>query len=165
MWRFLLFSTILTCTSSFSRVACYFNCPSIRPLHLIPEFFSDLSTISCSRLYYSTVPSCSVCDTSFSTKRLVPTIKSFRHSRSRNCQPLLASNIEADFYDENYLHGLSSAQREIVTADLTNIRVQAGPGSGKTRLLSLLKNVFHMIIHICVIQMAANQFEFLLILL
>lgn len=134
MWHFLLFSTILTCTSSFSRVACYFNGPSIRPLHLIPELFSDLSTISCSRLFYSsTVLSCSVSETSFVTKRLVPAIKSFRHSRSRNCQPLLASNFEVDFNDENYLHGLSSAQREIVTADLNNIRVQAGPGSGKTR--------------------------------
>jgi hypothetical protein len=133
MWDFLLFSAILTSTSNFSRVACYFNCPSIRPLHFIPEFFSDLSTISYSRLFYSTITSCSDSETSFLSERLIPAIKSDSRSRSRNCQPLLASNIKADFHDENYLHGLSSAQREIVTADLANIRVHAGPGSGKTR--------------------------------
>ena len=133
MWGFLLFSAILTSTSSFSRVACYFNCPSIRPLHFIPEFFSDLSSISYSRLFYSTISSFSLSETSFLSERLRPAIKSASRSRSRNCQPLLASNVEADFHDENYLHGLSSAQREIVTADLANIRVHAGPGSGKTR--------------------------------
>jgi hypothetical protein len=133
MWDFLLFSAILTSTSSFSRVASYFNCPSKRPLHFIPEFFSDLSTISYSRLFYSTITSCSVSETSFLSERLIPAIKSASRSSSRNYQPLLASNIEVDFHDENYLHGLSSAQRVIVTADLANIRVHAGPGSGKTR--------------------------------
>lgn len=133
MWGFLLFSAILTSTSSFSRVASYLNCPSIRPLHFIPELFSDLSTLSCSRLFYSMVPSCSVSETSFLSERLVPEIKSASRIRSRNCQPLLASNIKADFYEESYLHDLSSSQREIVTADLANIRVHAGPGSGKTR--------------------------------
>ena len=44
-----------------------------------------------------------------------------------------SSSIDAD--DELFLEGLSDMQRSIVTADLNNIRVQAGPGSGKTRWL------------------------------
>lgn len=40
-------------------------------------------------------------------------------------------SIDAD--DDPYLQSLNSVQRSIVAADLKNIRVQAGPGSGKTR--------------------------------
>lgn len=35
--------------------------------------------------------------------------------------------------DDAFLDGLNEIQRQIVTADLMNTRVQAGPGSGKTR--------------------------------
>ena len=35
--------------------------------------------------------------------------------------------------DDPYMQSLNAVQRSIVSADLRNIRVQAGPGSGKTR--------------------------------
>ena len=41
------------------------------------------------------------------------------------------STLVAD--DDLYIQSLNSVQRSIVSADLRNIRVQAGPGSGKTR--------------------------------
>ena len=48
-----------------------------------------------------------------------------------------ASNIDdhldSKSDDDTYLDGLDEIQRHIVTEDLSNIRVQAGPGSGKTR--------------------------------
>jgi hypothetical protein len=44
-----------------------------------------------------------------------------------------STSSSADVDEEFFLNGLSDVQRSIVTADLNNIRVQAGPGSGKTR--------------------------------
>jgi hypothetical protein len=42
-------------------------------------------------------------------------------------------NIEKN--DDSYLHNLNKDQYAAVTADLRDIRVQAGPGSGKTRYI------------------------------
>lgn len=44
-----------------------------------------------------------------------------------------STSSSTDVNEEFFLNGLSDVQRSIVTADLNNIRVQAGPGSGKTR--------------------------------
>jgi hypothetical protein len=56
----------------------------------------------------------------------------------------LSSNIEND--DDTYLHNLNKDQFAAVTADLRDIRVQAGPGSGKTRVL--VNRVAYMIKHL-----------------
>ena len=129
---YLLFLAGVTRSSSFSRVACYYSCPSSRSLSLISKLFTDPSTTSCSRLFYPITPVCRFYATPLMSGRLTPAIESARRRRW-NCQPLLASNTDAEIYNDEYLQGLSSAQREIVTADLASIRVQAGPGSGKTR--------------------------------
>lgn len=134
MWGFLIFFSIVARSSSFSRVARYLSCPSSRPLSLILECFTDLSIISRGRLHYSVQPAESICVTPLPSERLVPApaIKSARRKRW-NCRPLLASNTGGEVYYDDFLHGLSGAQKDIVTADLASIRVQAGPGSGKTR--------------------------------
>ena len=132
MWGFLIFFFVVARSSSFSRVARYFSCPSSRPLSLILECFTDLSIISCCRRHYSVQPAESIYVTPLPSERLVPAIKSARRKRW-NCRPLLASNTGGEVYNDDYLHGLSGAQKDIVTADLASIRVQAGPGSGKTR--------------------------------
>ena len=44
-----------------------------------------------------------------------------------------SSEVKIDADDDPYMQSLNSVQRSIVAADLKNIRVQAGPGSGKTR--------------------------------
>ena len=51
------------------------------------------------------------------------------------CSELTAESfdVSADTNDDPYMQSLNSVQRSIVGADLKNIRVQAGPGSGKTR--------------------------------
>ena len=51
------------------------------------------------------------------------------------CSELTAESFEVSAYtdDDPYMQSLNSVQRSIVGADLKNIRVQAGPGSGKTR--------------------------------
>lgn len=56
----------------------------------------------------------------------------------------LSSNTEND--DDTYLHNLNKDQFAAVTADLRDIRVQAGPGSGKTRVL--VNRVAYMIKHL-----------------
>ena len=57
-----------------------------------------------------------------------------RHNTILHMGSTEASTISSvDVSEEFFLNGLSDVQRSIVTADLNNIRVQAGPGSGKTR--------------------------------
>jgi hypothetical protein len=51
------------------------------------------------------------------------------HMRSTEASTSSSTDVDEEFF----LNGLSDVQRSIVTADLNNIRVQAGPGSGKTR--------------------------------
>ena len=132
MWGLLVFFSIVTRGSCFSRVARYLSCPSLQPLSLILECLTDLSINSRSRLHYSLQPAECIYVTPLPSERLVPAIKSARRKRW-NCRPLLASNTGGEVYNDDYLHGLSGAQKDIVTADLASIRVQAGPGSGKTR--------------------------------
>lgn len=132
MWGFLIFFSIVTRSSCFSRVARYLSCPSLQPLSLILECFTDLSIISRSGFHYSLQPAENIFPTLLPLERLVPAIKPARRKRW-NCRPLLGSNTGGQVYNDDYLHGLSGAQKDIVTADLASIRVQAGPGSGKTR--------------------------------
>ena len=58
--------------------------------------------------------------------------KSFRWAPSRGCYSRGATSI---LCSTNELDSLNPSQRAAATSPLTNVRVIAGPGSGKTRVL------------------------------
>ena len=57
----------------------------------------------------------------------------FRKDHFITCASSIDDQLDSIGGDDPFLDSLNEIQRHIVTADLSNIRVQAGPGSGKTR--------------------------------
>ena len=59
--------------------------------------------------------------------------ESFRKDNFITCASNVDYQLDSNGDDDTFLDSLNEIQRHIVTVDLNNIRVQAGPGSGKTR--------------------------------
>ena len=57
----------------------------------------------------------------------------FRKDHFITCASTIDDQLDSIGDDDPFLDSLNEIQRDIVTSDLSNIRVQAGPGSGKTR--------------------------------
>lgn len=74
------------------------------------------------------------CYTTIPNNSLLPSAKTNRPSRMAN--PTVADDTTTD-NEPSFLHGLNTSQREAVTQPLYSItRVIAGPGAGKTRVLT-----------------------------